>query len=52
MQQAITHILSKIEGMDQAVGSQASNMDKINAMTQKLNELCEQEKEIARTVFA
>lgn len=52
MQQAITQIVSKIEGMDQAVISQSSNMGKINAMTKELNALCEQEKEIARTVFA
>lgn len=52
MQQAIDHILSKIESMDQAVTSQAENMEKISAMTQELNTLCAQEKEIARTVFA
>lgn len=52
MQQAIDHILSKIESMDQAVTSQAENMEKISAMTQELNTLCDQEKEIARTVFA
>lgn len=52
MQQAIDHILSKIESMDQAVTSQAENMEKINSMTQELNMLCAQEQEIARTVFA
>ncbi len=51
MLQAIEHILSKIEGMDKAVISQSANMDKINNMTQELNILCSQEKEIARTVF-
>lgn len=52
MQQAIDHILSKIESMDQAVSSQADNMEKISSMTQELNILCEKEKEIAQTVFA
>ena len=52
MQQAIDHILSKIASMDQAVGSQADNMEKISSMTQELNILCAQEKEIAQTVFA
>lgn len=52
MQQSIKHILTRIEGMDQAVVSQSENMEKIQAMTQELNELCEREKEIAQTVFA
>lgn len=52
MQQAIDHILSRIESMDQAVTSQAENMEKISSMTRELNALCDQEKEIARTVFA
>ncbi len=52
MRQAIEHILSRIEGMDKAVRSQSVNMEKINSMTQELNALCEQEKEIAATVFA
>lgn len=52
MQKAIEHILSKIDGMDKAVLSQSANMEKIHDMTQKLNELCDEEKEIARTVFA
>ncbi len=52
MQKAIEHILDKIEGMDQAVLSQSANMEKIQDMTQKLNELCDEEKEIARTVFS
>lgn len=52
MQQAIEHILSRIEGMDKAVSSQSANMEKINTMTKELNALCEQEKEIAQTVFA
>lgn len=52
MQQAIDHILSRIESMDQAVSSQAENMEKISSMTQELNTLCAQEKEIAQTVFA
>ncbi|MDE7178232.1 MAG: PAS domain-containing protein [Lachnospiraceae bacterium] len=52
MQKAIEHILSRIEGMDKAVESQAVNMEKIQDMTERLNELCEEEKEIARTVFA
>lgn len=52
MQQAIKYILSRIEGMDKAVLSQSANMDKINAMTQELNALCEQEKKIAQTVFS
>lgn len=52
MQQSIEQIISKIEGMDKAVLSQSANMEKINAMTRELNELCEQEKEIARTVFS
>ena len=52
MQQAIDHILSRIESMDQAVTSQAENMEKISSMTRELNVLCDQEKEIARTVFA
>ncbi len=51
MQQAIDHILSKIESMDQAVSSQAGNMEKISSMTRELDILCEQEKEIAKTVF-
>lgn len=51
MQQAIEHILSKIEGMDKAVVSQSANMEKIHAMTDELNTLCNQEKEIAQTVF-
>ncbi len=51
MQQSIQHILSRIEGMDKAVESQSANMEKINTMTQKLNTLCNQEKEIAQTVF-
>ena len=52
MQQSIEQIISKIEGMDKAVMSQSANMEKINTMTHELNALCEQEKEIARTVFA
>lgn len=52
MQKAIEHILSRIEGMDQAVTSQSAHMEKINNMTQELNELCDQEKQIARTVFS
>lgn len=52
MQKVIEHILSKIEGMDKAVVSQSANMEKIHSMTQKLNELCDEEKEIARTVFS
>lgn len=52
MQKVIEHILSKIDGMDKAVVSQSGNMEKIHDMTQKLNELCDEEKEIARTVFA
>ena len=52
MKKVIEHILSKIEGMDKAVVSQSVNMDKINGMTQRLNELCDEEKEIARTVFS
>lgn len=52
MRKAIEHILSRIEGMDQAVVSQAANMEKIHDMTQKLNVLCDEEKEIARTVFS
>lgn len=52
MQKAIEHILSRIEGMDQAVTSQSAHMEKINDMTQELNELCDQEKQIARTVFS
>lgn len=52
MQKAIEHILDKIEGMDKAVLSQSANMVKIQDMTQKLNELCDEEKEIARTVFS
>lgn len=52
MRQAIEHILSRIEGMDQAVVSQSANMEKINGMTQQLNALCDEEKEIARTVFS
>lgn len=52
MQQAIDHILSKIEGMDNAVVSQSANMERINAMIQELNALCDQEKEIAHTVFS
>lgn len=52
MQQAIGHILSRIESMDKAVTSQASNMEKINTMTKELNALCDQEKEIAQTVFS
>lgn len=52
MKLAIEHILTRIESMDDGVNSQASNMDKINAMTQNLNALCDQVKEIARTVFA
>ncbi len=51
MQQSIEHILSRIEGMDKAVSSQSGNMEKINAMTQELNTLCNREKEIAQTVF-
>lgn len=51
MRQAIELILSRIEGMDKAVISQSANMEKINAMTQELNALCDQEKEIAQTVF-
>lgn len=51
MQQAIEHILSRIEGMDKAVVSQSANMEKINTMTQELNTLCSQEKDIAQTVF-
>lgn len=52
MQQSIEHILSRIEGMNQAVISQTTNMDRINSMTKELNDLCDQVKEIARTVFA
>lgn len=52
MQQSIEHILSRIEGMDQAVVSQTTNMDRINSMTKELNDLCDQVNEIARTVFA
>ena len=52
MQKVIEHILSKIEGMDKAVVSQSANMEKIHGMTQKLDELCDKEKEIARTVFS
>lgn len=52
MQQAIEHILSKIEGMDSAVVSQSADMDKINAMIQELNVLCDREKKIAHTVFS
>lgn len=52
MQRAIEHILSRIEGMDQAVISQSANMEKINNMTKELNDLCDKEKEIASTVFA
>lgn len=52
MQKAIEHILTKIEGMDKAVVSQSANMEKIHGMTQKLNKLCDEEKEIARTVFS
>lgn len=52
MQKAIEHILAKIEGMDKAVVSQSANMEKIHDMTQKLNKLCDEEKEIARTVFS
>lgn len=52
MQQSIRQILSKIESMDNAVVSQSANMEKIHTMTQKLNALCEKEKEIAQTVFA
>lgn len=52
MQQSIKHILSRIEGMDQAVLSQSANMEKIQNMTRELNALCEKEKEIAQTVFA
>lgn len=51
MQQSIKHILSRIDGMDKAVLSQSGNMEKIQSMTQELNELCEREKEIAKTVF-
>lgn len=52
MQKAIEHILAEIDGMDKAVVSQSANMEKIHDMTQKLNELCDEEKEIARTVFS
>ena len=52
MQKAIEHILAEIDGMDKAVVSQSANMGKIHDMTQKLNELCDEEKEIARTVFS
>lgn len=52
MRKAIEHILSRIEGMDKAVVSQSANMEKIHDMTQKLNVLCDEEKEIARTVFS
>ncbi len=52
MQEAIEHILAKIKGMDNAILSQSANMEKIHAMTQKLNDLCTQEKEIAGTVFS
>lgn len=52
MQNAIEHILVEIEGMDKAVVSQSANMEKIQNMTQRLNELCDAEKEIARPVFA
>lgn len=51
MRQAIEHILTKIDGMDKAVISQSANMEKISTMTQELNTLCSQEKEIAQTVF-
>lgn len=52
MRQSIEEIISKIEGMDHAVLSQSENMEKINTMTNELNDLCERVKEIARTVFA
>lgn len=52
MRQSIEQIISKIEGMDNAVQSQSGNMEKINTMTNELNDLCERVKEIARTVFA
>lgn len=52
MRQAIEHILSKIEGMDHAVLAQSANMGKIKDMTQELNVLCDEEKNIAQTVFA
>lgn len=52
MRQAIEHILSKIEGMDHAVLAQSANMGKIKDMTQELNALCDEEKNIAQTVFA
>ena len=52
MRQSIEEIISKIEGMDHAVLSQSENMEKINTMTNELNNLCERVKKIARTVFA
>ena len=52
IRQAIDQILSKIEGMDHAVLAQSANMGKIKDMTQELNALCEEEKNIAQTVFA
>lgn len=52
MRQAIEQILSKIEGMDHAVLAQSANMGKIKDMTQELNALCDEEKNIAQTVFA
>lgn len=51
MKSAIELILAQISGMDTAVNSQASNMEKINAMTEELNALCEHVKEISATVF-
>lgn len=47
MRQAIEQILFKIEGMDHAVLAQSANMEKIKDMTQELNVLCEEEKNIA-----
>lgn len=52
MKQAIEQILSRIESMNDAVTSQSANMDKISSMTENLNKLCDEVKEIARTVFA
>lgn len=52
MKGAIEQILAQISGMDAVVNSQASNMEKINAMTEELDALCDQVKEIAKTVFA
>lgn len=52
MKQAIELILSRIGDMDQAVSSQASNMEKINAMTEEMNSMCDRVKDISQTVFS